>query len=237
MMNIEQDAVLAAILLLVPVLIFLVLSGKLLEINAGGVSAKFNDAAQMRLFSKDDANAMPVEEEKVAIIMKQGLAQLHEMLRSVGNSRYIVLTVTLNKGKYDGSELLVYLKALSQHPNFTFLAILEPNGTLFGYLPVRQATQIIEFEEEIIEYEEKMKRRNQHTFGLVEAVNEGSKKQLLSYGLIEETAKPSDTNITALKLMTKLNMSVLIMESDDHMIRGVIEREQVLSKLILALTK
>ena len=50
MLLMQQDAVLVAILL-VPVIVYLILSGKLLEINAGGVSAKFNDAAQRPLFN------------------------------------------------------------------------------------------------------------------------------------------------------------------------------------------
>ena len=232
MLLMQQDAVLVAILL-VPVIVYLILSGKLLEINAGGVSAKFNDAAQRPLFNEDERNATPIDEERVAIVMKRGLAELQELLQSVSTARYIVLTVTLGRGGYGRPELLDYLRALSQHQNFTFLAVLETDEKLFGYISGWQAIQIIELEEEMA----KRQQLGQFYTDFVMAINQGSRGELLRYGLIKMTVKPTDTNISVLKKMTELKTNVLIVADDDHMIKGVVEREQVLSKLMLALTK
>ena len=80
LLKLQQDAVLVAILL-VPVLIYLILSGKLLEINAGGVSAKFNDVAQKHLFDKDGIN-IPLEIEPVLLDEKRDLAELPYMLKT-----------------------------------------------------------------------------------------------------------------------------------------------------------
>ncbi len=236
MLNIQQDAVLVAILL-VPVIIYLILSGKLLEISAGGVSAKFNDTAQKPLFSEDEMNAMAMEEEQVAIIMKKGLAKLQEQLHLASSSRYIVLTVVLGnplipgKSPYNSSDLHAYLKALSQYRNFTFLAILEPNGKVYGYKMGWQAIQIIELEKE-------MTNPNiPDDSSFVTAINQGQKDELQRYGLIETTVKTTDTYISVLKKMTTLKIDILIVTDEDGIIKNVIEREQVLSKLILALTK
>src|SRR5947209_3271923 len=58
-LNVQQDAVLVAIIL-IPVLIFLILSGKLLEINAGGISAKFNTEAQKPFLNAGDTNTSTI---------------------------------------------------------------------------------------------------------------------------------------------------------------------------------
>ena len=97
----------------------------------------------------------------------------------------------------------------------------------------RQAIQILELEEIMAE----RGRIGQFYTGFVTAINQDLRGELLRYGLMKTTVKPEDTNISVLKKMTELKTNVLIVADDDHMIKGVVEREQVLSKLMLALTK
>lgn len=229
MLNMQQDAVLIAILF-VPVLVYLILSGTLQEISAGSVSAKFNNAAQKPLFNKGDTNIMPMEIEQVEMIMKQGLGELQAILQKVSNSQYIVLTVMLGKGFYTGDDLLGYLKALSQSQNFTFLAILEGNGKIFGYITGWQAIQIIEYEMNPV-----VKQNAPVSF--VQAINQGLTEELRRYGLMKETVKTTDTNVSALKKMTKRKMNLIIATDESGQLKGVVAREQVLSKLMLTLTR
>lgn len=230
MLNMQQEAVLVAILF-VPVLVYLILSGTLQEISAGGVSAKFNNAARKPLFTDDSSNIMSMNTEEVAFIMKRGLEELQAELQAASNSKYIILTVTLGEGTYVSYDLLVYLKALSQYRNFTFLAILEQNEKIFGYITGWQTIQIIELEEE-------MKRRNiAINEDFVQAINMGRKSALTRYGLVKETVKTTDTTIAALKKLTDLNTNVLIVTDENDTLKGIVEREQVLGKLMLTLTK
>jgi len=226
-LNMQQDAVLVAILL-VPVLIFLILSGKLLEINAGGVSAKFSNAAQKPFLNEGEINTVPMEEEQIARVMKQGLEYLQTWLQSINGSRYIVLTVTLGNMMYRDLALLDYLRALSQYRALTFLVILEQNQEIFAYTTGWQAIQILE-----------LHRRGNLPLhdDFVMAISEGRKDVLLRYGLVQETVKTTETNISILQKMTDLNIDVLIVTDEHRKLKGVVERTQILSKLILALTK
>src|SRR5579859_4352348 len=90
--HIQQDAVLV-ILVLIPVLLYLILSDKLQEFSAGGVSAKFN-ATQKQVIK--DENVEPLE---IVPLEKGDMSRLRPYLarlRSLHSTgEYAALTVTL----------------------------------------------------------------------------------------------------------------------------------------------
>ena len=223
-LNMQQDVVLVSILL-VPILVYMIFSGRLQEIRGpGGLSATFIDMAQMPLLDKDEMNAELVEVGQVGIVEKGGMLELQQMLQKVGNSMYIVLTVMLGKmDHYDETALLNYLKALSQYRNFTFLVILDQDMEVLAYLAGWRAVQILEMEMQM------------GGPSFVRTINEGRKQELQRYGLVRTTARTTDTNINVLKMMTDLKMDALIVTDEDRKLKGVVEREQVLSKLMLAM--
>lgn len=223
-LDMQQDVVLVAILL-IPILAYMMFSGRLQEIHGpGGLSATFIDMAHTPLLDKEESNATErIEVGQVGIVEKGGISDLQQMLPKVSNSSYIVLTVTLGKvDHYEETTLLNYLKALSQYRNFIFLVILDQCDEVFAYLAGWRAMQIIEMEMQM------------EGPGLVHAIKQGSKQDLLRYELIRITARTKDTNLNVLKLMTELKMSALIVADENHKLKGVVEREQVLSKLALA---
>src|SRR5947207_695642 len=143
-LKLQQDVVLVAILL-VPVLIYLILSGKLLEFNAGGISAKFNDAAQKPLVDKDGINKIPLEIEPVSVDEKGDIFSLPEKLREKAKKlqkmdkekkpECLILTVTLGLHLYyTNKALLSYLQGLSRFRNFTFLVILREDESVYAYI-------------------------------------------------------------------------------------------------------
>jgi len=232
LLKLQQDAVLVAILL-VPVLIYLILSGKLLEINAGGVKAKFNATAEESVFSKDEFNKKPIEARGIEIAGKGSPEQLQEFLESISNAMFITLTVKLGKGQnyYQANALLHYLRELSHYQSYIFLVILDQNDKVFAYLTSWHAMRILQRET----------LSDQVSLGdidrFVTAINLGQEIVLLGYELVTQTVKTTDTNIFALEKMTELNMDAIIVTNEDGKLKGVVERAQVLSKLILALTK
>ena len=223
-LNMQQDVVLVSILL-IPILVYMIFSGRLQEIRGpGGLSATFIDMAHTPLLDKDESNAERVEVGQVGIVEKGGISDLQQMLQKVGNSTYIVLTVTIGKvDHYEESAFLNYLKALSQFRNFIFLVILDQDDEVFAYLAGWRAMQILEMEMQIGDS------------GFVHAIKQGSKQELLRYGLVRTTARTTDSNINALSRMTELKMNAIIVTDENHKLKGVVEREQVLSKLTLAL--
>ena len=220
MLNMQQDAVLVSILL-IPILIYLILSGQLKEIRGpGGLTATFMAIAQTTLLA-EEGSAEPVEVEEVGVVMKGGIEELQPMLERLEKSMYIVLTVTLGE-HYDPTALMIYLRALSQNHNFKFLVVLYQNKEVFAYIPAWQAMQILG---------EETSRR------FVGAITDQRKSELMRYGLVKTNVLTTDTNLKALKKMTDQKMGALIVVDEHGKLKGVVEREQVLSKLILAVTK
>ncbi|HLZ56557.1 MAG TPA: CBS domain-containing protein, partial [Ktedonosporobacter sp.] len=167
---------------------------------------------------------------EVILIMEQSAEKLHKMLQEMILYKHIVLTININGSQeYNYSikpELPTLLKEVSKYPNFTFLALLGKRETLIGYLPARQALQTIVSQENM----------KDKSVTLVEALGYGLIRELLEYGLIQEKVNCKESNISALKKMTEQKKNLLIVVDDNGKIQGVVEREQVLSKLMLALT-
>lgn len=208
------------------------MSGKLLEINAGGVSAKFNATAEESVFSKDEFNARPLEVKKIEVTRKGGFDELTEAIQSNSTSTFIVLTVMLRKERYYYANILLeYLKRLSKFQDYLFFVILDQDNKVFAYLTSRKAILILEREMQLNEALPQDRDR------FVTALNKGLKDVLRGYELVTTTVKASDTNIFALEKMTELNIDALIVTDENDKLKGVVERVQLLSKLLLAIAK
>ncbi len=236
MLKMGQDAVLVSVVL-IPVLLYLILSGKLQEFSGGGLSLKFTDVARKPL---DESNTDSIDPRDVESLAKEAgdeasIRELQRKLQHVSRSKYIVLTVTLGGHYYKTKALLAYLREFAKHPNFKFLVVLKQNGAVFAYISGWRVIQILEMHQQ--EQQQKQSRSNVQESGFVVALNEGWEQELLDYGLVQTTLRTTDTNITALKEMTDLKMDALIVMDDEHMLKGVVDREQVLSKLMLAINK
>jgi hypothetical protein len=225
--NIQQDAILVS-LILIPVLLYLILSGKLQEFSAGGVSAKFNDAAQKQIIK--DENVEPLQ---IKTLMKGDMRFLEGYLAHLSShtTEYTALAVILGHDyshNYTNVGLLEYLEKMSRYPNFKFLIVFDQAEAVFAYVPVSRAIQILKAET--------AEENGRGPF--TTAINEGRKTTLLhNYELIKPTVLSTDTNLKALEKMTEKKMDALIVTDKNRMLKGLVEREQLLSKLILAMTK
>ena len=70
----------------------------------------------------------------------------------------------------------------------------------------------------------------------IHLINEGQRENLLRFpGVIKETISIQTTNAEALREMTKQNLEALVVIDEQGQLKGVVEREQILSKMMLAL--
>ena len=219
-MDIEGDAVFVS-LLLVPILVYVIFSGRLKEIRApGGLEAKFSDAADRSV----EPAFEPVEASigEMQVVTKGGMSDLRSYLPHVDESKPIILTVTLGRqGYYGRTALQQYMDALSQFRNFKFVVMLDSDGRFVAYMPSWMAKQILSMESLGEEF--------------VEAINEGRVLDLRRYGAVTTPISTKTTNIQAIQEMTAQNLEALVVIDEQGRPKGVVEREQVLSKLLLAM--
>jgi len=221
-LKLEGEAVLV-FLLLVPIIVYTIFSGRLSELRAGGLEAKFvNVAGQSAEFASETIEPSVGEMEVVA---KEGARQLQRQLERLDESKPITLTLTLGKeGYYHREVWLRYMEALSQYRNFRFVVILDHENKFVAYIPSWAMLQILRMEalgEEFVRH-----------------INEGEIRELRQYpGVVTRTISTKSTNLDALREMTAQNLEALIVIDEDQRLKGVVEREQILSKLLLGMAR
>ena len=225
--------VVSVIVAIAPFIIYLILAGRLNEVNVpGGFSLKLSEAAQKRVLDQEKLKAEQIEFDR-AFSLEKGDLNLLDRRPLDDYARYIILTLVLEKKSeysdtpyYQTSAILQYLKTLSQYRNFKFLVILDSDEKVFAYITPWQIMQILE------------KETRRHSNEFAEAVNSGHKDTLCRrYDLVTRTITITDTNITALEIMVDLKLDALIVVDKDGKLVGVVEQEQILSKLMVAITK
>jgi hypothetical protein len=221
-LKIEQDIVLASVAI-IPILTYLIFSGRLSEMSLpGGTSLKLSEVLQKPL-NRGDFFTEQIEVEPAYVLEKRGMSLLGHMFPD-DYARCIVLTMRLGSRGYDNRSILSYLKFFSQFRSFKVLVILDTDGKVFAYTSVWRASQFLE----------KEVKQNRDDFS--EFINQKHTEGLRQrYELIIQTGHIGDTKLDTLKTMTRLRIDTLVVVDDARVLKGVVEREQVLSECILAL--
>jgi hypothetical protein len=150
---------------------------------------------------------------------------LEKAVRNIDETKTFTLTVTIGKqGYYQRDLLLDYVKTLSSYGSFKFVALLDEDMRFVAYVPAWMVRQILEMDALGSEF--------------VEAVNDGRIQELMRYpGIVTRTLKTNATNTEALAEMLDRNLEALIVTDEDNQLHGVVEKEQLMGKLVLALSR
>jgi CBS domain-containing protein len=215
------DAVLVS-LLVMPILIYTIISGSLAELRGpGGLGATFNSVATTSVSGTIALDRVSVEEGS-KILTEEGTDALKRKIRSLEETRPIVMTLTLG-GSYTLEALQEYVKALSRSRNFKLVVFLDRDGRFVAYMPSWAAMNRL------------------HTPGkgeeFVEVINKGLPELFYYPGVVRKTISASCTNAEALRVMTEKNIEALVVTDENNRLQGIVERDQVLSRMVLALSQ
>ncbi len=223
LVNMEGDAIYVT-LIFIPVLVYVIITGRLTEFKGpGGLEARFTEAASQSIRPNSETIEPSVEE--MQILEKEGIRSMQQKKSSFDESKPIVMTMIIGKGPYyNFYGFTQYMNFLSQYPNFKFVVFLDTSERFVAYMPSWAFNGLIKLPELADEF--------------INIINVGRSQDLYRYpSVIKDTISTKSTNIEALQLMTKDNLEALVVIDEDRKLKGVIEREQVLSKLMLALVK
>ncbi len=209
---------LLAIVFLCPLLAYLILTGQLTEFGAGGVSAKFRDAARKSL----EGSVQRITVEDTQTLEKLGPDQF-ERIQTFQREAPVVLTLVLGaRGEqYRVDALRQYLAVLSDFPRFKFVVLLDPDGRAVGYLPAETVKFMLE--------------TNTTSRPLIDAVNAGHLPGLAA--LRTEFLSIETTVGGALQRMTDLSAEAMPVRDKDGRPAGIVEREDVLARFLLDATR
>jgi hypothetical protein len=221
-LGIQGEAVLVA-LLLVPLLTYLVASGRLEGLgSAGGLEARLARIA--RDPAQPAADRIEPSALELQAVFNDGFAAIKQLRQDLSEARPIILVLELGKlDFYHVEPLLRYLESLSQFRNFKTVAFVEKDGQFVASMPSWAVLSLLSNPDSGEEF--------------IEVLNKGHKAALFRFpGLVRETLGSQATNAEALRVMARQNLEAIVSVDENNRLRGVVEREQVLSRIVLALT-
>lgn len=210
-------------LIMLPLVAYLIASGRLAEFKApGGLEAKFTQAASESVSPASETVAY----DDPQVIAKETVRNLIERkAREIDESQPIIMTMTLGgKSQYTTNDVEQYLRVLSQFRNFKFVVFLDRDDRFVGYIPSWAFKQLLQLPDLAFEF--------------INAINAGQAPQVLRYpGVVSKTISIRSTNAEALREMLDQNIEALVVIDEQRKLRGVIQREQVLSRMMLSLVR
>jgi hypothetical protein len=221
MVSMETTAI---IIVLLPLLGFLFLGGAIAEFAFGGISAKFARAANADIPTIPDFKDMMPDAKEFDEVGEKGNAALEEMLRDhkLSETKPIVLSLKLGSGDYDREKLVAFIEQLSLHRSFKLVVFLNPHKQFIACMPYRALRQLLIDENEGKE--------------LIAAINVNNASKLHeSQMFVIDALNERSTNGEALRQMTELNIDTLVVIDSDRCLKGVVERDEIVNRMMLAL--
>lgn len=221
--GIEDNAVYVSVLF-IPILVYTIVSGRIKELKGpGGLEARFSEAAGETIKTLSETIEPSVEE--MQIMAKEGLGALQRMKPNIDESRPLVMTMVLGKGRYyDWGAVTQYMDFLAQYRNFKFVIFLDDKERFVAYMRSWAFKGLMGLPQLGNEF--------------INVINEGRLQDLYRYpGVEKETISIKSSNAEALRQMTAQNLEALVVIEEDRKPRGVVEREQVVGRMLLTLVK
>ncbi|MCI0585857.1 MAG: CBS domain-containing protein [Planctomycetes bacterium] len=212
-------------LLVLPLVVYLALSGRLAEFKAGPIEAKLRQLAGESVGASLDF--LPVSEEvgaivqEIEVVAKGGLSQLPQVLEVLDRERAPVLYLTLGQLYVPGA-LVRYLDTLGQLRRFKFVVVTKPSGEVVCYMPQYTLRHLLT-----------LPVRSQTLLAFIQS---GREEELRRYpGMRATYLSPASTTKEALKKMTDQGLESLLVLDERGRLAGIVERDQVVGKLLLGL--
>jgi CBS domain-containing protein len=211
-------------LMLLPLVAYLIASGKLTEFKApGGIEARFAATAKDTVRPASETIAY----DDPQIVAREGGVRklLARKAREIDQSRPVVMTMTIGgKVQYTLEDVVRYLDVLSQLRSFKLVVFLDGDKRVVAYMEAWVLKELVEQSELAGEF--------------IELVNSGQIESVIGYpGIAKKTISTTSTNIDALREMQEQNLEALVVVDEQRMLRGVVERERVVTSMMLSLVR
>lgn len=214
------------LLALIPIAIWLVLSGKVKVIELGGLfkmEAALVEASQSEVAPQVTSVKLPVE--PIQIDPKRGVEAIPRLI----SNKTEALSFQLGHGRYYGSAIEEYLTRLSQHPFFKYVIINQSDGQFVGIVDARKLYSALSADE--TEY-------NTDNFARwLNSSDISALSNLPGYISAKNAIKKDTDKQTALEKMEKLDLEILPVVNEKDKFVGVVDRTRLVSSLIIEVVR
>jgi hypothetical protein len=216
------DAAVFIALLLTPLLVYLVLSGRVQEFSGpGGWGAKFRDIA----YASVETTKILVDAQPLQAMEKGGEGEIANRIAGLKPNVPNALVLSVGRGSYYVRDIIEkYLQALMAAGPATYAVFVDANtGQFVGSASGRQVLAALS--------DPTVAERFMHD------LQEGGERPFAGMGfLVTESLSPEDSNVVALEKLVNTNADALVIVSDDgRRPIAVVDRNRLVTKLMLKL--
>ena len=216
----KLDGTTAVALLVTPVLVYAIVSGKLSQLKAGGLEATFVEAAKQ----KPDFGLQHIDvESEEQILTKENVDKIATLLEKIDEDDPIILNLTHDPAhKYSADFLKQYLQAFLRYRTFKYVTVTNGASKVVAFAPAWRLLEILSSE--------------RHDEELERILAAGKTAELKYHPAFSTSTLPmTSTYVDALRKMTTENVDAIVLTDGDGRPKGVLEREHLLAKLMLAM--
>ncbi len=208
-----QDGAVLVFLVIVPTLVYLVLRGDLAELRGpGGWAATFVQVSRAEVSLTGDA------------LIKIQDVDVRELKSAVPDGKAdepVLMDMPLGQ-RYVAEEVGEKLEFLSRSPRFRLVALVNQQGVFQGCISPGELKGLM--------------RDEALSEGFLNAVAAANTKAVFRYPrTLQKVMVKDESSAEALSLMTAHNLDAVAVVDDAHQVLGIVEREQLVSRLILSL--
>ncbi len=210
------------LLALIPVMLWLFLTGKIQEFTFGDLKivAAIREASESPVAEQvTELSSLPVETVRVG--PKGRVEQIPELMEKHTQA----LTFRLGYGGYAGSAIKRYLEVLTRQPYLRYIVIENPDGTFFGLADARQLATLV-----------RSPARPFSVNQLADWLNTGEAEPLerLPGFVSSQQALTQDADRRkALELMNSLDVQVLPVVNESGRFVGIVDRSKLTASMLI----
>ena len=209
-----------SVLVIIPALLYVILRGDLAEFRGpGGWAATFRVTNAAVTFSAQKFDVVT----EAQIVRKGSLSELDRLTSRFDRSQPVLMTISMN-GHYEVQAMERYLETFTSWPRFKLVAFLDESGRFLGCASASGFYRLI--------------RNYQLAHEFLSIVGAGDQLEIFRYpGILKNVINTEATNAEALAAMDQHGLDALAVVDEDRHVKGIVEREQLMSTLILSMIK
>lgn len=221
-MDVTIGDVLLVSLLFLPILIFLILTGRISALSGpGGLQASFVDMAQQPATQMVSSSEDLIAGE-LSVIPKGTPQELQALETRLEKSKRILLKIEMGE-HYELDHLKTYLERLLRYQNFNFVIFQDRQDRVVAYTPGWAMFRIL---------------LGNQAERFVEIITSAQFTDLWDFpGVRRDFLSAKEDNLEALREMADRNLTAMVLVNKDGSQAGVVEREKILSKLFLEMAE
>jgi hypothetical protein len=221
-----ENNIVYSILLLSPIFIYMLFSGRITEFKVPGflegkissISEKELDIPEFKPITFD----FSLDLDDVTVMGKNSRQALFDKIQFLDKSKPIFLTL-IHEKKYFVNDFETYIETLSTFKTFRFIVLLGKDEKFLAFMDLEFLRSIT---------------KNYKIDDFLHDIASKSFSDLLDdYPFDTNKIKIPTTNMKVLQEMATRNLDAIAIVDANDKLRGVIEREDILSKIVFALIK